>query len=135
MSAQHATHAPGWAAHLCPQEIEEVEFNPRTECENCLTEAQAKARELSARCVPEGAGPIAVIVSAPYYCRSTDALAGDVTIRIVRVADHAAAQALAGEIAAGFDEDDDRRVNIDPPVPRAPAPVSVGAAGSDDVPF
>jgi hypothetical protein len=84
------------------------------ELRNCLAEAEQVARELSCDVEATGSGPIRITVSHSYYCRSTDAYAGQVTTQIHRVEDHAAADVWVAEFYATHGHDSDTYVEIFP---------------------
>lgn len=92
----------------------EQEFTPRTEAQNCLAEAQERARVLSvAR--PVGSGPWEVRADVPYFCRATDAFAGEVTILRVRYPERVRAERAAASLRRRYGEDSEVRVSVSGP--------------------
>jgi hypothetical protein len=86
------------------QEIEELEFAPRTEQQNCFAEAEQHVAYLATHAVEYGDGPIRVKVSAPYYCKATDAYVGQYPIFIHHVHTVAEAEALRATYESYEDE-------------------------------
>jgi hypothetical protein len=75
------------------QELEELEFAPQSEAENCLREAMPAAIENRGPIVIEGFGHIEVTVKIPVFCKSTDAFAGMMEVRKIRFRSQALADA------------------------------------------
>lgn len=88
---------------------------------NCLEEAQSVAAHLSSQFIPTGNGPIHVVAKAPYYCKSTDAFAGNVIIDCVRCLTHDEADLALKALENKYSHDDEIIFSITPPRP-VPAP-------------
>lgn len=114
------------------QEHWDFEAGRASEFQNCLTEATSRAGEL---CLQEAdkiapavrAGRFVVIETVPYYCKSTDALAGVVPTYRGDFATRAEAEGHAATI-----QDSEFSVYVLPEEPQPPAPAPVPL---DDIPF
>lgn len=109
-----------------PHEIEEIEFAPQSEEQNCLREAGDVCRSLG---ITPVVAPFVVNVFAPCYCRSTDAFAGTYLCESTGFDTETEARAFLD----GLDHD----YELDYRLVGAVAPVTVAPAQDDgeDCPF
>ena len=110
------------ALHL--HEVEDLEFAPASEELNCLREAGDVCRSLG---VAMAVGAFVVNVRAPFYCKATDAFAGN----YLAVSRGFETRAEAEVFAAVECEDPDVWVEVLPPVPPV-VPAVVAYAGPDE---
>lgn len=125
----------GWREHL------DYEAGAASEAYNCLTEARMKVAELNAEADKNikphlEAGRFVVVGNSTYYCRSTDAAAGETRHY---ESDHATAKAAEG-VAESLNEEfheSDYYFSVMYPAGEEPIPVAepVPAVVDDDVPF
>jgi hypothetical protein len=116
---------------------EELEFTPQSEALNCLVEASAVASSLGRELRQQAnmvvsSGRVAVLTMAPYFCKSTDAFAGEYPCHL-DVADSVwEARSIATQIE---ERDEDLRAELVIPDALKPAPAVFVTVDDSDIPF
>ena len=121
------------------QEIEEAEFRPASELENCLFEARVA---FEAACAPHreriaalvARDRFVVVRMDEYHCRATDALVGVVEVPVADFDTRGRAEADAKARSSGVESWDDARFEVRP-VLREPVVNVPDEEGADVVPF
>ena len=122
---------------MTDQLIEELEYNPQSEEINCLAEAQAVASSLGRdmrhqASLVVASGRVAILTMASYFCRSTDAFAGEYPCNIDVADTVSEAQAIACRIE---NKGEELRAEVLVPEALKPAPVIQVTVDDSDIPF
>lgn len=113
-------------------EIEELDFNPRSEAQNCLTEAEDFVRNASRDAEHFGTGDFLIVAQWPHYCRATDAFAGMITVEVHHHATAEEAERTLGRLAA-LPFYYDTEAHLERRFPAAPAPAPALAVDDFDI--
>lgn len=119
------------------QEQEELDYDPQREELNCLSEARSGLSQLNARFWSMldrllARGLFVVAVSGPYYCRSTDAFAGELHEVVASFATREEAEVFASQQDSECGSDGSFGVFPKLLVPQQPVPE---VCGDDEIPF